>query len=220
MIGEKNWPFRGPCFLPDGKTIAFKYRGIRLFDTRTREEVGNIPDMRSGDALAATPDSSQIVFGDQEGALHVWDLQSRKEIQTLHGPKEYITGLAFSRNGRLLASAGSSFDMPWETAVDRAICLWDFHTGNKRKQFTGDWETPSLLGFLPDNKRLISFHDPDSYTPTLRMWSADADKAVSTWTPKENACAVAMTVDGKWIATGDISGKIRIWELATVMSHG
>jgi WD40 repeat protein len=106
---ERHFECRSPCFLQDGKTVAFRNGTIRLYDLRSSEEIGEIPEGRRGDAIAFTPDGSQVVFGEWEGELHVWDVQSREEVRTLQGHQDYITNLAFSRDGRLLASAGSSF---------------------------------------------------------------------------------------------------------------
>jgi len=210
-------PFRSPCFSPSGQIIAFRHDVIRLYDVRSGNHVGDVPEGRKGDALTFSPDGSKLVFGYWEGTLHIWDASEREEVRTLKGHTDYITSLAFSPDGRLLGSASSSHGKPWPARrEDRSIRLWDFEAGKKLRRFTGDWDTTICLAFLPDSRKFISFHDPDS-RPTVRLWSSADDEPLAAWAPGTDVRSVALSRDGRWIATGNRSGTIRLWELPAIL---
>ena len=65
--------------------------------------------------------------------------------------------VAFSADGRLLASAGE----------DRTIHLWDLTTGQPSGVLTGHHDKVSALAFSPDGSRLAS----GSLDKTVRLWN-------------------------------------------------
>jgi hypothetical protein len=190
---------------------------IRLYDVRSGEQVGDIPEGRKGDAIIFSPDGSKLVFGHWEESLHVWDVRRRKEVRTFKSHTDYITSLAFSPDNRLLASASSSHGKPWPPRrEDRSIRLWDFQKGKEVARFSGDWDTTTYLAFLPGSKNLVSFHDPDS-DPTVWLWSPSTAEALAVWERGAGVQSVAVSLDGECIATGDQWGRIRLWALASVL---
>ena len=74
------------------------------------------------------------------------------------GTDGVIESLAFSQDGRLLAS-GNSFE-------NGEISLWDAQTGSLLRELEGHKSGVSNLAFSPDGSLLIS----GSYDGTLRSW--------------------------------------------------
>jgi outer membrane protein OmpA-like peptidoglycan-associated protein len=109
------------------------------------------------------------------GVIRLYDFVSGKMVGVLKGHTSPVNALAFSPDGRLLASI----------ALDLSIRLWDL-TQSRTLRILGDnesvWSTgggmAARIAFSPDGQRLasISAHhlvDGTTYTPAglLRLWS-------------------------------------------------
>jgi WD40 repeat protein len=111
-----------------------------IFDNRSREL---IDEYRGFDAicLAWNPSGRFLAMGDDEGTLSIYEPGVRKSINQTVGHVAEIKQIAWSRDGRLLASA----------SADWAIQLWDGRHGSRlstHKARAGNFS------FSPDDKHL------------------------------------------------------------------
>jgi WD40 repeat protein len=115
------------AFSPDGKTLAggAGYGTLRFWEVATGKERAQRPDrdLRSGSTMAFSPDAHVLALGDSDGTLRLCLAGSDKELRRLPGHRNGITCLAFSANGKTLASGG------WDTTV----LVWDVSTLSDRK---------------------------------------------------------------------------------------
>jgi serine/threonine protein kinase/WD40 repeat protein len=111
---EDEGPVQALAFSPDGKTLA---RGtINNFEVKLWDVAGDGKVRRRDSscahfghvlALAFKPGDTRTLFsGGQDGVIRRWDLTTKKEPGTGPGHGAQVEAVAFSPDGRLLASAG------------------------------------------------------------------------------------------------------------------
>jgi WD40 repeat protein len=129
------------AYARDGKIIAVGGRDkfIHLWDADTGIEREALKQNNVVRALAFSPDG-QTLAAASGWTVKLWDLATRKERATLTGHKQPVDALAFTRDGRTLASG----------AAPGTVRFWDAATGRERAAF--DWQlgTVQCLAFSPD----------------------------------------------------------------------
>lgn len=83
------------------------------------------------------------------GQVMLWDTSTGQEIGALKGHGKGVTQVAFSREGRLLASSGT----------DNTIKIWDVAAQKELRTMTGHNANIDSLAFSPDSKLLASASD-------------------------------------------------------------
>jgi WD40 repeat protein len=91
-----------------------------------------------------SPDGKQLLIGDDEGKVKLWDATTGSLIKTFLGHTSTITGLAFSPDGTKIAS----------TSDDRTAKLWDVASGTLLTTFSPSAGPVKQVAFSADNKIL------------------------------------------------------------------
>ncbi|MDH6100450.1 trypsin-like peptidase domain-containing protein [Anabaenopsis sp. FSS-46] len=150
-----------------------------------------------------SPDGRTLASGSWDRTVKLWDVATRREIATLTGHSFVVTSVAFSPDGKTLASSGS---------VDRTIKLWDVATGRKIATLTGHSDSVSSVAFSPDGKTLAS----GSVDRTIKLWDVATRRSIATLTGHSEAVrSVAFSPDGKTLASGSEDNTIKLWDVAT-----
>ena len=107
-------------------------------------------------AVAFSPTGNMLASGSDDETIKIWDVRTGECLQTLDrnteqmssvdGNKGQIRSVAFSPDGKLLASGG----------LDRIIRLWDVATGLCVREISTHSEPILSLAFSPDGQLLAS----------------------------------------------------------------
>ena len=122
--------------------------------------------------------------------------------RTLAGHTSAIAGVAFSPDGRLLATASS----------DGTARVWDPATGEYLRTLTGHASRVLGVAFSPDGRLLAAASDD----ATARVWDPATGDCLRTLTGHTGAVyGVAFSPDGRLLATASDDGTARVWDPAT-----
>jgi RNA polymerase sigma factor (sigma-70 family) len=204
-------------FTPDGQRLISGDGGggPRLWEVSTGRPLGqfSLPGNQRLGPIALSPGGRTLAAGGRDGAIHLFDLRTGKTVQRLVGPPEEASALAFSPDGKLLAS-GRDFDLPRKQGQDNPIQLWDVATGKELRRLIGHKDRVLSIAFSPDGKTLAS--GAQRYDATLRLWDVVTGNEVFALKGHGGELqSVAFSPDGKTVATGSMDKTIHLWDPAT-----
>jgi WD40 repeat protein len=169
--------------------------------------VSDLAFARDGRALAAS-----VLGGARQEeeiwTVRLWDVVAGRPLpQAL--PVHRNTGcLAFHPDGRTLAvGTGGASNSP--AAEAGQLELWDVKAGGRIVALGPHNGAVMGVGLLAGGRRVLSADDVGA---SVRLWDIGSgqEEAAFEWTPHYLA-RFALSPDGRWLATGDSGGHVRLW---------
>lgn len=138
--------------------------------------------------LAMTPDAGWVAWADAfSREIHLWRTTGG-QARTLVGHTLGVKHLAFSPDGRLLASA----------SLDHTIRLWSVADGQTVRVLRGHWAQSNGVGFSPDGRTLASVEHRDA----LKFWDVATGRELCSVPGKDWGESLAFSPDGRWLGIG------------------
>jgi len=152
-------------------------------------------------SLAFSPDGRYLVSGSQDESLKIWDLSTKKEIETIHKFGSTHTSLAFSPQNGFLA-----------VGFYEILRIYKPQSWKKVTQKTLFPAFVESIAISPDGKQLIasSWKDKSLLTMDFPALSNIKELKENNWTD-----AISFSKDGQLFVTGSHANSIKIWEAAS-----
>ena len=217
--GASGSPARTFKFGGSAKVVAFSRDGrqlaiggdsphVALFDLgqSDREKPQQIP-FPSLSQLAISPDGQTAAMSSFDSTeIILWDLAAGRQRLTLNGHTAAVMHMAFTADGRSLASATGS-------TVDRPIRVWNVATGRLERRIGAHAAALQALAFSPDG-HLVAGACP--HEKTVRIWNVTTGGEVAAIDGhSQSTRSIAFTPDGRMIATAAGDGTAALWSVAT-----
>jgi WD40 repeat protein len=163
-------------------------------------------------AVAYSPDGAAMAVGTGDGAVLLWDAETRKELQRFAGHRAGVTSLAFRPDGKALFSGSQ----------DHTLRLWDLEKKKEARQF-GRLAGPVVALAVAGDGKTVACAVGDN---TVRLFDVTGGEELRNFDVQPGVTALALSPDGRTVVTGGRDRTARLWEAATgrerrqVKGHG
>jgi len=166
-------------FSPEGNQLAIgeDYGHVQLLDLQTGTVLPFQTQSSEGVHALVFSANGQLLAAGLGSAVRLWDANSGEPRGQLTNHTEWVKGLAFTPDGRQLASASR----------DGTIRIWSVADHTELRCLRSSGEGPEALAMLPDGRTLVTA----GYGGSVCLWDATA----SSRAPAHTNLAVAFGID-------------------------
>jgi serine/threonine protein kinase len=205
-IPAHTGPIWNLAFSNDGATIATASDDgfVRLWDPRTSMNLDEINLHTPVRAVAFSPDGERLAVGTRGGLVRVLERSDLAKVVHTAGHVGVVMSLAFSADGKLLASASG----------DRTVKVWNVSQPEGREVTTlqGHQGGVYSVAFHPKKPIVAS----GSWDRTIRLWDVNTGKEIRKLEGHaEDIWSVAFCSEGVVLASGSEDRSVKLWEVET-----
>jgi WD40 repeat protein/serine/threonine protein kinase len=200
---------------PDGRYIASATGAdvLTVWDADTGAKLLTRTSRESFFGLAFSPTQPGVLAASYYRTIRLLSIPSGEELATLTGHNSVVKYLAFSRDGRLLASGDGDLLLG-----DRGtVRVWDPQSGRTLYTFQGHTDPIYSLAFSLDSRYLASA----SQDKTAKLWDLwTGQEALTLRGHTDTVRSLAFGLDGSRLATASADSTIRIWDATPWTEEG
>jgi len=209
----RELPLEGPCrglaFSGDGETLATLTAGeegqLTLWKVPEGRRLARHRALQVrhglGSPFAVAGDLSVAAYAVARDRIRVLDLPTGQQRWIEKLSDEYVTALAFSPDGKILAAAGGFTQSPirlWDVASRKVIGVLEGHRG-----------FVCSLVFSPNGKTLAA----GSSDQTIRLWNINGGPPLRTLLGHKNEVwSLAFLPENQRLVSGCKDGSIFVWD--------
>ncbi len=199
---QSDEPVRLVSFSADGQTLAGACRDgkVRLWETASGKLLRTVAlgpeDRRS---ITLPPGARWVAAAGPDKVIEIWSLANGELLHRLAGHTQPTGALAFSRDGKMLASS---------SAGERAVRLWDLESAKQRFILPDGFGGAANLVFSPDGELLVGAN----YDTNLRVWSTRTGALLRTIEDLlVSIFASSFSPDGIYLACAGVDRTVYVW---------
>jgi WD40 repeat protein len=201
------------AFSSDGRTVlAAGADRAGAFDAASGQPVGEPFSFPPARSASYSPDGKVLCTGHADSTVRLWDVASGRPVGSilrLANANHVVEAVAFSRDGRLLATVGGRVGgeaRVWELATGRPVGPTMPHRGDVR-----------AVAFSPDSQVLLTgYFNPLFDEGKACLWRIATGQLIGEVSgPNAILLAAVFHPDGKTFLTVDIGNGVRLWDTAT-----
>jgi len=189
-----------------------------------------------------SPNGKRLISTSGDKTVRLWDIESAVDTVSLENGNKPVTSIAFSPDGRLVATCGQQLKL-WDAQTTQEVFTLD-SKGLPRRFIA--------VAFSPDGKHIaggtykalvlwdVQTGDEDlavmkhegwirsvSFSPnskhiasassdkTIKIWDTETDKEMTLKGHNMSIGTVAYSSDGKYILSGGYDGQVKMWDADT-----
>jgi WD40 repeat protein len=191
------------AFSPDVRLALLAGGGTtdELVEASSGKSLGQWTRAAVGAFSAAFSADGRLAATGTDSVISLWNVATGKEVRRLAGHTQVISGLAFSRDGRLLVSAS------W----DKTVRVWNVADGAAIKALNGPSQQIISVAISPDGRSVAS----GDFDQTIKLWDVGSATLTHVFRGHSGGVgAIAFSPDGKYLLSGSEDATLKLWDIA------
>ncbi len=153
--------------------------------------------------MACCSNGRLLAAGGTDGTIHLWNVVDNREVISFRGDNSKVTSLAFSPDGKVLASL----------SLDRVLRLWELHASNETPRSTQVGGVYCGVIFSPDSSHVYGC---GGRPRQVRSWESSSGKETRHYEePSRLVTSLALAPNGRFLACGMTDGSIQLLDIRT-----